>query len=246
MPPDLSLVMPVYNEEARLPTTLSRLAAFAQDAGLGLEIVVADDGSTDGTTARYDAWAAEHHPAALNARLVRIPHAGKGAAVRAGMLHVSAPIVGYCDADLSAGPDAILQLLEAVRKGADFAMASRGLRESVLAIRQPWYREFAGRTFNVGMRLITGVPFKDTQCGLKLIRAEPARAIFARQRLDGFAFDIELVLLAMQMHLRIVEIPIRWAHSEGSKVSMVGDSLRMARDTIRVARRIRREAATRH
>ena len=96
------------------------------------------------------------------------------------------------------------------------------------------------------MRLLTGVPFKDTQCGLKLIRAEPARAIFARQRLDGFAFDIELVLLAMQMHLRIVEIPIRWAHSEGSKVSMVGDSLRMARDTIRVARRIRREAAARH
>jgi dolichyl-phosphate beta-glucosyltransferase len=242
MRPELSLVVPVFNEEGRLPSTLQRLSDFSRESALSLEVIVADDGSSDRTCDAFRDWTAGHHPEGLTFRLVSIRHRGKGAAVRAGMAHASAPLVGYCDADLSAGPDAIVQLLDAVRAGADFAMASRGLRESVLAIRQPWYRELAGRSLNLGLRLLTRLPFKDTQCGLKICRAEVARDVFGRQRLDGFAFDIELILLAMQLNYRVVEIPIRWAHATGSKVSLVRDALRMGRDTFRVVRRVRRGA----
>ena len=233
--------MPVFNEEGRLPATLERLAAFAVQASLHLEVIVADDGSVDGTAAAYQRWAPTASHTAMTTRFITIRHRGKGAAVRAGMAFVNAPVVGYCDADLSAGPDAIVQLREAIGRGADVAMASRGLSDSVLDIRQPWYREFAGRTFNVGLRLITGLPFKDTQCGLKLFRAEAARDIFPRQRLDGFAFDIEVILLAVKLGLRVEEVPIHWAHSEGSKVSLFRDSRRMAGDAWRVTRRLRRE-----
>jgi dolichyl-phosphate beta-glucosyltransferase len=242
--PDLSLVVPVFNEEARLPLTLDRLTAFARDHRLALEIVVADDGSRDRTAAVCREWIAAHHLDGVSLRLVPITHRGKGAAVRAGMGYVTGPIVGYCDADLSAGPDAIVQVLAAIRGGADVAMASRGLPESVLDIRQPWYREFAGRTFNSFLRWRAGIPFKDTQCGLKLFRAEAARQLFRHQRLDGFAFDLELVLVAMKLNLRIEEVPIHWAHAEGSKVSLGRDSLRMARDAGRVWRRLKGEAFT--
>lgn len=231
--------MPVFNEEGRLPATLDRLAAFARDAQLSLEVVIADDGSTDGTVAAVRTWTRANQRKSITTRVLTITHRGKGAAVRAGMSHVMAPIVGYCDADLSAGPDAIDALLAAIRGGADMVMASRGLPDSVLAIRQPWYREFAGRTFNLGLRKIAGIPFTDTQCGLKLFRAEVAREIFKRQRVDGFAFDMELVLVAMKLGYRVEEIPIKWSHAEGSKVSLARDSIRMARDTLRVVRRLR-------
>ena len=237
--PDLSLVVPVYNEEGRLPATLDRLVAFVGEQRLSLEVVIADDGSTDGTARVFHEWTRTHRPHHVTVRLIPITHRGKGAAVRAGMAHVTAPIVGYCDADLSAGPDAVLQLLQVVRGGADMAMASRGLSGSVLEVRQPWYRERAGRTLNAALRKLTGVPFKDTQCGLKLFRASIARTLFGYQRLDGFAFDIELVLLALRLGYRIEEVPIRWAHATGSKVSLVRDSIRMTRDTLRVVRRLK-------
>jgi dolichyl-phosphate beta-glucosyltransferase len=240
---DLSLVVPVFNEEVRLLSTLQRLAAFANEHSLALEIVVADDGSSDRTAEICRQWIASQRAPGVTARLASIAHRGKGAAVRAGMGFVTAPIVGYCDADLSAGPDAILQVLASIRAGADVAMASRGLRESVLDIRQPWYREFAGRTFNRLLRWSARIPFKDTQCGLKLFRADAARQLFRNQQLDGFAFDIELVLVAMQLNLRIDEVPIHWAHASGSKVSLVRDSFRMARDARRVWRRLRRQDA---
>ncbi len=245
MRPDLSLVVPVYNEESRLPATLARLGAFAADEGIALEVVMADDGSTDRTVEVFRDWISRHNSTRLICSIVEIAHRGKGAAVRAGMKHVHAPIVGYSDADLSAGPDAILQLLGAIKNGADVAMASRGLPESILARRQPWYRERAGRTLNFGLRKLSGLPFRDTQCGLKLFRAEVACDIFPRQRLDGFAFDIELVMLAMRRGFKVVEVPITWVHESGSKVSLVRDSLRMGRDTLRVLRRLKHSDAAR-
>jgi glycosyltransferase involved in cell wall biosynthesis len=241
-PADVSLVVPVYNEEVRLQDTLARLTALAEEAQLSLQIIVADDGSTDRTVEVFDDWSRSHGAGRVTCALVRLAHRGKGAAVRAGMKQAAARIVGYSDADLSAGPDAILKLLGVVRAGADMAMASRGLQESVLAKRQPWYREFAGRALNLGLRTLAGIPFRDTQCGLKLFRADAAREIFRHQRLDGFAFDIELVLVAMRFGFRIEEVPIVWEHATGSKVSILRDPLKMARDTMRVMRRLRREA----
>jgi dolichyl-phosphate beta-glucosyltransferase len=238
MHPDLSLVVPAFNEEGRLPAVLDRLEAFAQETGLALEIVLADDGSSDRSSEVFQEWSDTPRSAAVVTRAVKIAHRGKGAAVRAGMALVTAPIVGYCDADLSAGPDAIVQLLASIRQGADVSIASRGLPGSILEIHQPWYRELAGRTLNLGLRALTRMPFKDTQCGLKLFRAAPAREIFVRQRVDGFAFDIEIILIAGRLGYRVEEIPIRWAHATGSKVSLARDSMRMARDTLRVVRRL--------
>jgi SAM-dependent methyltransferase len=239
MSADLSLVVPVYNEEMRLPGTLARLAVFASDEALSLEVIVADDGSTDRTAAVFKEWVDRHASTRLQCSLVQIAHRGKGAAVRAGMQRVTAPIVGYTDADLSAGPDAILQLLAAIARGADIAIASRGLPESILARRQPWYREMAGRTLNVGLRKLTGIPFRDTQCGLKLFRAHAAREVFRHQRIDGFAFDVELVMIAMKAGFTIDEIPVTWVHEAGSKLSLFRDPLPMARDILRTRRRFR-------
>jgi dolichyl-phosphate beta-glucosyltransferase len=234
---DIALVIPTFNEEHRLPRSLDVLSAFFAAEGLAAQIIVADDGSTDATRQVARAWIDSHRAPELTVDLVEIEHRGKGAAVRAGMREARAPMVGYCDTDLSAGPDAIDKVYRAVKGGTDMAMGSRGLPDSVLPIRQPWYREQAGRTFNVILRRLSRIPYRDTQCGLKLFRSEAAREIFKHQRLDGFAFDAEVVVLALKLGFTVEEIPITWSHAEGSKVSLVGDSFRMARDILRIVRR---------
>jgi glycosyltransferase involved in cell wall biosynthesis len=237
MTPDLSLVLPAYNESARLPAALERLRDFATVSGLVIECIVSDDGSDDDTAAIARAWPSTGQFAV---RVVPIRHRGKGAAVRAGMTVATAPISGYSDVDLSAGPDAVALLYAKVKDGADVAIASRAHPESVLVVRQPWYRERAGHVFNFVLRKLARVPFRDTQCGLKLFRREAATAIFAKQRLDGFAFDAEVVVIALRLGSAVEEVPIRWSHAEGSKLSMVKDSFRMARDISRIVRRVGR------
>ncbi len=237
---DLSLCVPTYDESQRLPIALGRLADFAATSGLSLEVVVADDGSSDDTVAIARRWAAEHNGSDMTVRVVTIAHRGKGAAVRAGLREARAPIVGYCDVDLSAGPEAVEALYRAVKDGADVAIASRGLAESVLEVHQPWIRELGGRCFNAFLRRSTGIGFRDTQCGLKLFRAQAAGEIFRHQRLDGFAFDAELVVLAVRLGFDVKELPVRWSHDPASKVSMVRDSMAMSRDIVRIVRRLRR------
>lgn len=233
-------MIPTYDEEARLPRTLDRLVGFVVENGLAAQIIVADDGSRDSTRRIARDWIEDRSSEEVTFQLVEIDHRGKGAAVRAGMLAAQAPIVGYSDTDLSAGPDAIDKLYRVVKGGADMAMGSRGLAESVLPVRQPWYRERAGRTFNLILRKLSRVPYRDTQCGLKLFRYEAAKEIFKHQRLDGFAFDAEAVVLALKLGYTVEEVPIRWAHEDGSKVSLFGDSFRMGRDILRIVRRLGR------
>lgn len=237
---DLSLCVPTYDEAQRLPVALDRLARFSETSGISLEVVVADDGSRDDTAAIARGWASEHNGPDMAVRVVTIAHRGKGAAVRAGLRGARAPIVGFCDVDLSAGPEAIESLYRAVKDGADLAIASRGLAESVLEVHQPWVRELGGRCFNAFLRRSTGIGFRDTQCGLKLFRAEAAAEVFRHQRLDGFAFDAELVVLAVRLGFDVKELPVRWSHDPASKVSMVRDSMAMSRDIVRIVRRLRR------
>ena len=239
-PIDLALVIPAYNEEHRLPRTLDRLAEMASDSDLCVHVLVVDDGSDDGTAAGVHERRQRFSSTPLSISLSHIRHRGKGAAVRAGMQKVSAPVVGYCDADLSAGPDAILEVYARVRRGSDMAMGSRGLPDSVLEIRQPFYRERAGKVFNFILRKLARIPHRDTQCGLKLFREEVAGEIFRRQRIDGFAFDVEVVALALALGFTVEEVPIHWAHAERSRVSMVRDPLRMLRDVFRVVRPLKR------
>ena len=235
---DLSLVIPVFNEEGRLPDALQRLDGLTESLGISVEVIVADDGSSDATVEVARRFRSTSVPP-LTVRVVQIAHRGKGAAVRAGLLDARAPIVGYCDADLSAGLDALTALYGEVKGGADLAIASRGLAESVLEVRQPWIRERAGRIFNGMLRRLVGIPYRDTQCGLKLLRREAATEILRHQRLDGFAFDAELVVLAYRLDLDIREVPVRWSHDAASKVSMVRDSMAMSRDVVRIVRRLR-------
>ncbi len=229
--PRLSVVIPAFNEEDRLPGTLARIAAFlaAEDGWLPAEIVVADDGSTDRTIAVAEAFAA---PPGVTLRVVRLPHnRGKGAAVRTGVLASEGEQVLVSDADLATP---IEELDTLASRGVDLAVGSRGLRRELITRRQPLPRDVLGRVFNLAIRLLGLTTLSDTQCGFKLIDGELARRLAAVQRLDSFAFDIELLARAERAGARIAEVPVRWAHVEDSRVRALRHGSAMVLDALRV------------
>jgi dolichyl-phosphate beta-glucosyltransferase len=214
----LSVVIPAYNEEARLPGTLKRIAAYldgrwAQDCR---EILVVDDGSRDNT-----ADTAARFP---GIRVLRNPgNRGKGYSVRNGVLEARCDWVLFTDADLSTPIEELEKLSKAAEKaGATVAIGSRALDRSLIGVHQPLLREAGGRFFNWIMRRVTGLPFHDTQCGFKLMERNAAKEIFRRQRLDGFGFDVEVLAIAQSLGYSAVEVPVRWNNAEGSKVGLAG------------------------
>lgn len=212
----LSIVIPAYNEERRLPATLDRILGWVQRAPLRVaEVLVVDDGSRDGTAALVEARGGI-------VRLVRNPgNRGKGFAVRNGMLAASGDWILSTDADLSSPIEELDKLLAAARqKDAVVAIGSRALDRRLVKKHQPLLREVSGRAFNIVMRLATGLPFRDTQCGFKLFRQDAARAIFSRQLEDGFSFDVEDLVIARLLRLRAVEVPVEWSNVEGTKVGL--------------------------
>jgi glycosyltransferase involved in cell wall biosynthesis len=231
MLPPFSIVVPCFNEEGRVGETLrltvNYLAANAPDS----ELIVVNDGSTDGTgtVARESLKSAQ-----IAARLLEnFPNRGKGAAVRSGLLAAQRPIGLFSDADLSTPLEETSKLIEPVANGeVDIAFGSRALDRSLIGVHQPWRREQAGRIFNLLVRIATGLPFWDTQCGFKAFRLDVCRPILEAAQIEGFAFDVELLYLAQRAGLRIHEVPVRWNHAEGSKVSFFRDSLRMLREVI--------------
>ncbi|MEY2585736.1 MAG: hypothetical protein QOD80_1762, partial [Verrucomicrobiota bacterium] len=159
------------------------------------------------------------------------PNRGKGAAVRQGLLAATKPIALFSDADLSTPIEETPKLIEPIAAGElDVAFGSRALDRSLIGQRQPWRREQGGRVFNLIVRLATGLPFWDTQCGFKAFRLDAFRPILQAAKTDGFGFDVELLYLARQAGLRLREVPVRWNHYEGSKVSFARDSIRMLRE----------------
>lgn len=237
MQADLSLVIPTFHEQLRLPKTLETLETFTRQSGIALQVIVSDDGSTDGTVGVVHEWMTRSYPS-MSVELSENAHRGKGAAVREGMRRAKAPIVGCFDADLSPGTDAIEILYKAIHNGPDMVIASRAVPGSVIEVHPAWHRELAGRMFNLYLRRLARIEFKDTQCGLKLWRNEVAQEIFRHQRLDGFAFDAELVVLASRLGFKVEEVPVRWAHSEGSNVKLLRDAFRMSRDVVRIVRQV--------
>jgi glycosyltransferase involved in cell wall biosynthesis len=237
MLPPFSIVIPCFNEEGRLSetlhVTLEYLAANAPES----ELIVVNDGSTDATgrTARQILSETK-----IATRLLEnFPNRGKGAAVRTGLLAAREPIGLFSDADLSTPIEETPKLIEPIANGdVDIAFGSRGLDRSLIGIHQPWRREQAGRVFNLLVRVATGLPFWDTQCGFKAFRLDVCRPILEGARVHGFAFDVELLYLAYCARLRIREIPVRWNHAEGSKVSFFKDSLRMLREVIALRTRL--------
>jgi len=227
---ELSIIIPAYNEEKRLGRALGLLRDYFASRRTNLdhiEILVVDDGSTDGTTGIAQEWVA----ALPCLRLVSNgDNRGKGYSVRHGMLEARGRIALFTDADLSSPIEESEKLLAAIRAGSDVAIGSRALDRSLIAVRQSRLREFAGIIFNGFVRLFTGLPFHDTQCGFKAFAREPARIIFEQQRIERFGFDPEILFLARRHGLCAAEVPVRWAHDAATKVHVFRDSLLMFGD----------------
>jgi dolichyl-phosphate beta-glucosyltransferase len=213
--PALSVVIPAYNEAARLPRTLRHLDAYLRETHPDHEILVVDDGSTDGT-------AEVARGAGLPALSVidYAPNRGKGHAVRRGMLAARGTRRLMTDADLSTPIEELERLAAALDAGADIAIGSRDLSDSNVVVRQPWYREGMGRLFNVFVRLLVLPDLRDTQCGFKLFTAGAAEAAFAPGFLDGFSFDVETLYIARRRGLRIAEVGVTWRNDAATHVSL--------------------------
>lgn len=224
--PDLSIVIPAYNEELRLPETLSRISAYIRASKRPTQVIVVDDGSKDRTAAVAGSFRNEID----GLRVVsNEENRGKGYSVRLGMREAQGRIVLFTDADLSAPIEEADKLLEPLADH-DVAIGSRALNRSLISVRQSLFREYAGIVFNFIVRTILRLPFVDTQCGFKAFRREPCRILFEQQRIERFGFDPELLYLARHHGLRSIEIPVRWAHSPATKVSMWRDSVQMFTD----------------
>jgi dolichyl-phosphate beta-glucosyltransferase len=231
MLPAFSVVIPAFNEASRIGETLRLTLDYLRNVSPESELIVVNDGSTDATSPIVREVL---ETAKIETRLLEnFPNRGKGAAVRSGLLAAQKPIALFFDADLSTPLEETPKVIEPIADGEiDIAFGSRALDRRLIGHRQPWRREQAGRVFNLLVRLATGLPFWDTQCGFKAFRIDVCRPIVEAARIDGFAFDVELLYLAHRAGLRIREIPVRWNHSAGSKVRFFQDSLRMLSEVI--------------
>jgi dolichyl-phosphate beta-glucosyltransferase len=220
----LSVVIPAYNEESRIPPTLEKLHRYLKDRYGDFEIIVVDDGSSDNTPS-----AVENLGQKLDGiRLVRYAeNRGKGYAVRTGVLASRGTLVLMCDADLSTPIEEIEKLKRFIRDGFAVAIGSRGLKESDILERQPWYRENMGKMFNLFVRILVTGGIHDTQCGFKLFRGDIARELFSKSLIDGFSFDVESLFLAKESGYTIKEVPVRWINSPTSRVRIMSDPVKM-------------------
>ncbi|MCG3175565.1 MAG: Undecaprenyl-phosphate 4-deoxy-4-formamido-L-arabinose transferase [Candidatus Omnitrophica bacterium] len=231
--PELSIVVPVYNEELSLPETLRRLKAYLDLKGRPWEVVVVSDGSVD----RTDTIASEAAAADPRVRHIRLErNRGKGAAVRQGVRASKGRYVLFTDADLSAPIKESEKLLERLIAGADVAVGSRALRSSGCDVRQTPKRYLAGRVFNVLVRSVLGLGIRDTQCGFKAFGRGAADRLFGAQTLEGFGFDVEVLYLARKYGMRVEEVPVMWSQGPRSRVRLWRDSVRMAADLVRIRR----------
>src|SRR5205814_8574831 len=243
MPPRLSIVVPAYNEAARLGRSLQEIIRYLNDAREPSEVIVVDDGSTDETA--EVARQSLQDSAVVTTRVVRYEeNRGKGYAVRLGLLEAQANIALFSDADLSTPITETPQLVDPIRSGeVDLTFGSRALDRRLIGVHQPWRREQGGRVFNLIVRLATTLPFWDTQCGFKAFRLSVCRPLIETAQIDRFGFDVELIYLAHLAQLRLREIPVRWNHTAGGPLDSSGNYSRDSFRMINEVRRIRAAAA---
>jgi dolichyl-phosphate beta-glucosyltransferase len=222
--PIYSIVIPAYNEGARLGATLEKVLAYVHAQGWDAEVIVVNDGSRDNTSDIVR----EHAAANPALRLVENPgNRGKGFSVRMGMLSARGRIVLFSDADLSSPIEEAPKLLQALEAGADIAIGSRWLRAETQTQRQPLYRQLFGRIFNLLLRLTLGLQFKDTQCGFKAFKRPAVQAIFPLQKIERWGFDPEILFLARKFGFKVQEVPVAWGHSGGTRINPLIDGSRM-------------------
>ncbi|HSE26387.1 MAG TPA: dolichyl-phosphate beta-glucosyltransferase [Pyrinomonadaceae bacterium] len=227
MPTSLSIIVPAYNEATRLGNSLRAIVTYLNENFPDAELIVVDDGSSDKTAQ----IARERLDEGGNLRTSLISYKsnlGKGRAVRLGLQAARGEIALFSDADLSTPISESPKLIEPIETGVcDVAFGSRALDRKLIGVRQSWRREQGGRVFNLAVRLATGLPFWDTQCGFKAFRMSVCRPLIEAATIDRFGFDVELLYLAYKAGLRLKEIPVRWDHNEGSKINLASDSIKM-------------------
>jgi glycosyltransferase involved in cell wall biosynthesis len=225
--PQLSIVIPAYNESARIGAALERVMSCIAEQGWDAEVLVVDDGSVDDTAAIVESWMRDYP----RLQMVKNPgNRGKGYSVRNGLLQVSGDVVMFTDADLSAPMEEAERLIAAIGAGADVAIGSRWMDRTRQTIHQPLYRQFFGRCFNWITRRIMGLPFKDTQCGFKAFKHEVAQVIFRLQTIERWGFDPEILFIARKLKYTICEVPVTWGHDERSRMSYLRDGMKMLED----------------
>jgi dolichyl-phosphate beta-glucosyltransferase len=234
----LSLIIPAYNEEQRLPATLTRMVEYLSLRDFSYEIVVVDDGSRDGTRDMVREFAATRSFVRLecyNDDNGKPLNRGKGYAVRHGVLSAHGRDILFSDADLSTPIEEMEKLLPMISRGdCDMAIASRALPESNLTVHQPWYRERMGRLFNTFVQRIIDTQIMDTQCGFKAFRGDVAKRLFGMAQIDGFGFDTEILFLAQKLKYRVREIPVTWEHRDDSRVSPLSAPFQMLSELLQV------------
>jgi dolichyl-phosphate beta-glucosyltransferase len=225
--PYLSIVIPAYNESARIENALCEIVKCIWRRGWDAEVIVVDDGSTDDTAELVTAFSLTDPEVKL---VQNRENRGKGYSVREGMLRAEGEIVLFTDADLSAPIEEAQRLISAIACGADIAIGSRWVNSDRQTHRQPLYRQFFGRCFNLVTRVIMGLPYADTQCGFKAFTRHAAQTVFQLQSIERWGFDPEILFIAGKRGLRVVEVPVSWAHDARSKVSYLHDGARMLRE----------------
>src|SRR5215467_4593586 len=226
-----SIIIPAYNEGARLGRTLDRVLAYVSDQRWDAEVIVVNDGSRDRTADLVREYA-QRNPCL---RLLENPgNHGKGYSVRNGMLNATGELLLFTDADLSSPIEEAPKLLAALQAGADVAIGSRWLQPELQTQRQSLLRQFYGRLFNLALRVLLGLNFKDTQCGFKAFTRRAAQKVFPLQRIERWGFDPELLYLSRKLGFKVVEVPVAWAHAEGTRISPLRDGMKMIGEILRV------------
>jgi dolichyl-phosphate beta-glucosyltransferase len=224
-------VLPAYNEGKRIGATLDKILSFAAGCGQSVEVIVVNDGSKD-DTAEVVKQKAIHNP---TLRLVNNPgNRGKGYSVRNGLLHAQGEILLFSDADLSAPIEEAPKLIAAIKEGADIAIGSRWLKPELQITRQPLRRQIFGRLFNLALRVILGLRFKDTQCGFKAFNRHAVDVVFPHQKIERWGFDPEILFLARTYGFKVKEVPVVWAHRGGGAINPLRDGLRMVGEMVKI------------
>jgi dolichyl-phosphate beta-glucosyltransferase len=227
----ISLIIPVYNEEKRIKLTLSKCISYFKNKKIDYEIIIVDDGSTDKTRLIIKDYLSENKNIKLTKQR---KNKGKGYSVKEGMLLANGDYLLFSDADLSTPIEEIEKFIKVMKKGYDIVIASRNMKDSIIPIKQPFFRKFLGQVFPLIVNLLILPGYKDTQCGFKLFKKEVAIKIFSKQKINDFGFDVEILFIAKKYGYKIKEIPVIWSNSLVSKVSPLLDSIRMFLDILKI------------